>query len=399
MGKMIILLVLGSYLIIGSIMRNNNNISNDSVQNVVDYYIKANAKHIASSGANLAVSNVFRNRFWRTGYNNINFSEGLIKVTLTDDAKLGVGGVRILSVGKYMGYQDSVIVDMNLSYYSKYLMFSNTIPSNGYYVTGDTMDGPFHTNSVLNISGKPVFKGRVTMGKGPMKLSSWYAPPAPEFWGGYEYGVDIPMQGNLNNLASAALVNGFKVNGKLWLTLNGNNTITFKTSATGKDSTIALNLLAPNGVIYATDDVRVKGKISGSLTIASKEKIWIDDDIGVVDDPRINPASKQMLGLCSEEEIMITDNSANNNNVEITAAMYTNSSLEAEHYSTRPAAGYLKLLGSLTQDTDGFTGAGVTKGGVKNGFNLNYKFDDRLFLSAPPSFPLTDRMQLLSWWE
>ena len=63
---------------------------------------------------------------------------------------------------------------------------------NGYYVTGDTMDGPFHTNSTLNISGRPVFKGRVTMGKGPMKLDRiGMHLLILIFIGGYEYGLKI----------------------------------------------------------------------------------------------------------------------------------------------------------------------------------------------------------------
>ena len=62
---------------------------------------------------------------------------------------------------------------------------------NGYYVTGDTMDGPFHTNSTLNVSGRPGFKGHVTMGNGPMKSRYWYATADPLFIGGYEYGIKI----------------------------------------------------------------------------------------------------------------------------------------------------------------------------------------------------------------
>ena len=57
------------------------------------------------------------------------------------------------------------------------------------------------------------------------------------------------------------------------------------------------------------------------------------------------------------------------------------------------------LRGSLAQNTDGYTGSGSSGSGVSNGFNLNYKYDNRFFTMAPPEFPTTDRFQILSWWE
>ncbi len=70
MGKMILLVVLGSFIIMGRYMMSNNDMANDAVANVIDYYASANAKHIAASGANLAMGQINKNLSWRTGYKN-----------------------------------------------------------------------------------------------------------------------------------------------------------------------------------------------------------------------------------------------------------------------------------------------------------------------------------------
>jgi hypothetical protein len=403
MGKMVLLVVLGSYFLIGNFLRNNGDTSTDTVTNVVNYYAQTNSKHIASSAANLAVANVYKDKKWKSGFKDLEFSNGKMNVSVSDEPSLGPGGVRILAIGQYFGYKDSVIVDLNVAYFSKYMMFSDKMPSNGYYVTGDTMDGPFHTNGKLNISGKPIFKGRVTMGQGPMKLSSWYAKPEPEFVGGYEYGVNISMPKDLGTIESAAKSNGFYFDGDLWITFNNDNTVSYRTSAGGPDSTFDIKTLAPNGVLAVKGDVRLKGNISGAVTVAalkdgSKGNVYLEDDVGVVDDPRKNPKSQEMLGICAEQGIIVSDNTPNKSSINITAAMFTLKSFVVENVYSRGPSGYINLYGSLTQDTDGITGVGAA-GKLISGFHLNYKYDERYFLDAPPEFPLTDRFQILSWWE
>ncbi len=166
------------------------------------------------------------------------------------------------------------------------------------------------------------------------------------------------------------------------------------------DTTVAVSSLAPNGVIAIEGTIHIKGKIAGNVTVAAiKNDMYLDDDIGVVKDPTSNPSSTQMLGLCSEKKIYVTDNAANKSNINITAAMFTLDSFEAQNYSTRGKCGFINLRGSLAQNTDGYTGSGSSGSGVSNGFNLNYKYDNRFFTMAPPEFPTTDRFQILSWWE
>jgi hypothetical protein len=398
MGKMIILVVLGSYFILGTIMINNGNVATDTVDNVVDYYSRANAKHIASSGANLALGKIAADLSWNTGYHDVDFSGGKMNVDIISDTTIGPNGLQIFSTSDYQGYKDSVIVEIARTYYSRYLMYIHKNPG-GYYVTGDTMNGPFWSDDQLWTKGKPVFKGRVFLGKG-VKKETWKSDPAePQFWGGYEYvKPEAAMLGSMSGLSSEASARGFNTDKELWLTLNNNNTVSYRFTKTGTDSTILLSEFAPNSVIFSSKDIHLQGKIDGSLTVVSNKNIWLDDDVGVVDDPKVNPSSTEMLGIVANSKIYVTDNPANNDDINITAAMYTNTSFEAENYGSRPIAGHINLYGSLTQNTDGYTGV-ISGTSLIHGFNLNYSYDWRYFTSAPPLFPLTDRMQVLRWWE
>ena len=398
MGKMIILMVLGSYFIIGTILINNGNMAKDTVENVVDYYSMANAKHIACSGANLALAKISNNLSWNTGYHNVDFSGGKMNVDIIPDISIGPNGVRIFSASDYQGYKDSVIVEIARTFYSRYLMYIHKNPG-GYYVTGDTMNGPFWTDDKLWTKGKPVFKGRVFLGNG-LKKETWKGDPAePEFWGGYTYVKPEPaMLGSMSNLSSEASAMGFNTDKELWLTLNNNNTVSYRFKKTGTDSTVLLSALAPNSIIYSSKNIHLKGKIDGSLTVVSNMNIWLDDDVGVVDDPRTNPGSAEMLGIVANKKIFVTNNSANNDDINITAAMYTNQSFEAEDLFSRPKGGHINLYGSLTQNQDGYTGV-ISGKSLTHGYNLNYNYDWRFSTSAPPLFPLTDRIQILKWWE
>ena len=57
----------------------------------------------------------------------------------------------------------------------------------------DTVWGPFHTNDVMRVSGKPTFYGKVTNLKGIQKADK---NSNPNFFGGYETGVDLPIPTN-----------------------------------------------------------------------------------------------------------------------------------------------------------------------------------------------------------
>ena len=58
-GKGVMLLVLGFSIIFLVIGHNFGSLSTRATDNVTDYYIRANAHHIAVSGANMAMNEIF----------------------------------------------------------------------------------------------------------------------------------------------------------------------------------------------------------------------------------------------------------------------------------------------------------------------------------------------------
>ena len=76
----------------------------------------------------------------------------------------------------------------------------------------------------------------------------------------------------------------------------------------------------------------------------------------------------------------------NKDDINITAAMFTLDSFEAENYSTRGKCGFINLRGSLAQDTDGYTGSGSSGSGVSNGFNLNINMMKDFLLKRHQNF-------------
>ena len=169
-----------------------------------------------------------------------------------------------------------------------------------------------------------------------------------------------------------------------------------KPSTTYKTSDIA-----PDGIIYAEGmDVRLKGTVQGQYTVASEGNVYLDDNIVYKTDPITNPNSTDLLGIVAQNNVWITNNSANNNDgINIDAAIYCQTGgFGAEDYDTRPFSHYINLIGGITQNQRQAVG---TFSSTKNtGFYKRYKYDQRLWDKlAPPSFPSTQKFLILSWLE
>ena len=131
----------------------------------------------------------------------------------------------------------------------------------------------------------------------------------------------------------------------------------------------------------------------------SKGTIYIDDDIVYSKDPRIYPNSSDLLGIVSKNNIVITDNIANHNDINIQASIYSESGgFGAENYSSRPPSGDINLLGGIIQNTRQAVGT-FNGGGIQSGFNKRYKYDERLLIASPPAFPGTGSYEIVSWLE
>jgi len=387
-GFSIIFLVLG---------KNMADVSVQSMDNAITYYESTQRYNIASAGANFACAKIWENHLWRTGFTNVPFNNGIFTVTVTDTT---LQRVKITSVGTYQGTNQTISLLMQPSYFSKFAYFSDNEPSTISWVTGDTVWGPFHSNTKLYYSGNPVFNGKVTTKNGKSGTGS------PKFYGGYESGVDMTLPSNLDATKDSAMAHGryLATTDTVWATFNADATITVKIGAAAATTT-AISTYAPNGsIIFEGAILRLKGTVSGQVSIGTLTngsgvggRVFIDDDIVYKDDPRIME-STDLLGIIATKEIFIADNAANNTgDINIQAAMFSQTKgFGAEHYSTRPKAGSIKLLGGISQSVRQAVG---TTGWPGTGFYKSYHYDDRLMSLSPPAYPITGSYEIVSWFE
>jgi hypothetical protein len=259
----------------------------------------------------------------------------------------------------FMKIEDSILA--NFSYnmaISKYFWFTNN--ENGvYWITGDSVWGPIHTNSVLNTNGEPVFYGKVTAYRGiAPNPARRHGANRAHFYGGWEVGIHVDIPTDLSPLIDAANDgnDGAPVNEKC--IYNQPTTFEFLSNGTAirqvgtsPQDTVTITDIAPTGVIYSNKDIRVKGVFNGQVTMFSEDDIWIDDDLVYADNPLTNGDSDDLLGLVSRDNVIITDNGPNNSDINLQACiMAMNGSFTAQNYSGRPVSGKINFTGSIVQN-------------------------------------------------
>ena len=57
--------------------------------------------------------------------------------------------------------------------------------------------------------------------------------------------------------------------------------------------------------------MRLKGTVAGQYTVASEGNVWLDDNIVYKTNPKIDPTSTDLLGICAKDNVWMTDNSPN----------------------------------------------------------------------------------------
>lgn len=103
MGRTLLILLVGFAASFGVLATSNNRRLIDSVDRMVDQFSNYKTKNAATSGAYLALNQLFQNKAWRAGYNNLVINGDTLNVTVTDnstDASLGLYRVKINSVGR-----------------------------------------------------------------------------------------------------------------------------------------------------------------------------------------------------------------------------------------------------------------------------------------------------------
>ncbi|MEJ2493070.1 MAG: hypothetical protein P8Y79_01945, partial [Ignavibacteriaceae bacterium] len=116
-------------------------------------------------------------------------------------------------------------------------------------------------------------------------------------------------------------------------------------------------------------------------------------------DPRTDRTSTDLFGIIAEENVLITENAANNNNINIDASIFCeNGGFGTKNYDRRPDSGNINLLGGIIQDTRQPVGT-FSSYGVSSGFSKRYMYDNRLLVASPPMFPGTGSFEIVAWYE
>jgi hypothetical protein len=406
MGRSSLIMVLGFTVALLMLGSNISKVSNAGMDNYTYYYNNAMAHSIAGAGINMASRALQENQLWTDGFSNKSFGGGMFNVTVQS---LGGSKIKVVSTSTFNGAQRVVSCVLQPSSFSKFNYYSTT-DQNGFWVGGDTIWGPFHCNNTLNVAytngGSPTFMQKVTSLNGIWNYNGAH----PVFKGGYASGVNVSLPGDLNTIRNAAQTQGtvFSGGADLYIQLNADGTVTYKETnggwgESGGWSTQTIASLTSNGTVWKNGkDIHVKGTLHGQLTLGTNQDIWCDDDIVYAADPR-HGYSTDMLGLVSNQKIWISDNANNrgpNNDFILMASIFSRTDgLWAEHYDTRPVEGKMTTVGGMIQKIGGYTGV-FSGNSIIHGFLPGGTYyDDRLMNDAPPSFPTTGNLEVVSWFE
>lgn len=411
-GRASIIMVLGFAAIFAMIQYRLSQVGSEAIDNMISYHEEMATHGIAVAGANLGLSLIYQNQKLRGVLaDNQAYYEGSFSVrfdSLRPDTFL------LRSISYYHGERDTVAIYLGGKTKQTFSIFAymTLVEGNIWWISGDTVWGKLHTNDKIQVNGSPVFMEKVTTVGG--------FTPAPGqgtnnalFKDGFETGVapvDFPT--NLGDLKNAAQVGGYYATGEVWVKLDAKTAVTSDGMAYVYNAasmqpadlvdSIEVNNPSFNGVLYSTNKVHLQGTLDGKLTAVCGSDMYLDDNVILERNPKVGP-SDDLLGLVSEKDVYVTENAANNSDIEIHATVFTRSgSFTAENYKTRPVSGIIKLVGGLVQSTRGPVGT-FSGGKIKSGFLKRYYYDVRLAdpLFRPPSFPgyWAKTMRIVSWWE
>jgi hypothetical protein len=326
--------------------------------------------------------------------------------------------------------RDTVIAMFRHTQFAKYGYFSQE-EVNGYMspssnaitgdnmwkVTGDSMFGLAHTNGQWHLRGRPFFDDKITGFNVPESMV-FNGVNNPIFNAGSQWGITVNRPASnltkLENIAASSTPPALFSGDDVALTFFADGTVHVRIPAgTGaaRNDTLPIGSLTSSGVIAVKDgNVRVKGEYSGRVTVVAlkgtssdtKGNIWIDGDIVAHDNPRINPSSPDMLGLVAERMAYVTTTGIprdHNSVTNVQAAIYTHFGVFAvENYDTVPVSGRINVFGALAMNASTATGK-INGSGLTNGMLKSIRHDPRFLSKAPPSFPVSDKFELVSWWE
>lgn len=415
MGRALLIIIFGLTVIFGMDQVNTMKQDNLMVKRNSVYASENQARNIASSLIDLAISNLNSSISWRSGINEPAFlgGNGTVKVyDQSDDPSLGPYDLLLVADGHYLTQDANITVLMRRTSYSKYAYFTDTEPSNIYFVTGDSIKGPAHTNGTIHVSGDPVFEGELT------SPNRWSGTGSPQFLGGYNFNsAPVQLPNDFTGLENMASNGGLQFSNPIKIQFNNDGTASisqlqrtyggFWGSHYSWTTPQTYDLSNYNGVISSNQDVYVQGSLKGQSTVHSGGDIHITGDLTYADNPETNPNSTDLLGLVSDNNVIVDDGAESVNgssDLTIQASIMALKSFTVEDYSSQRIGprGTLNLLGGVVQYSRGAVGTFTSYGGTINnvsGYRKMYDYDNRLMSTWPPGYPLEDSYSIVSWKE
>ncbi len=288
--------------------------------------------------------------------------------------------------------------------FSQYAYFTNSerTPAGQqvWFITGDRMNGPVHTNGQFAMFGKPVFEGTVSSVASTIRF--WDSNPnsRPVFKEPPKLGVPPKQYPKTfpEQTRDAARTGGLVLQGNSSVTLLADGTMQVTNADKGWNNKVVP--LPKNGVVYVDGGaLSLKGTLNGQLTVGASGDIRVVDSVRYADDPRLNPKSDDMLGIVAGKNVVIPKEAPHD--VEVHGVlMAIDKSIGVENYWEGPPKGKLTVYGGLIQANRGPVGTFNPGTGQKmSGYTKDYSYDPRMGRMAPPFFPTTGDYKQLVWQE
>ncbi len=314
----------------------------------------------------------------------------------------------LISTSTYDNIEVTTEVLMQRDSYSKYsYMTDSELSSSGsniWFMGGDNIYGPIHTNGTFRMSGAPSFYGLIT------SPNNWIAHASnganPNFYGGENFNApdkSSPSSYEISKLTAAAAAGGLTFSNQLDVVFHENGGVGYVdireyNGSWGPVTTYDLSTI--NGVISSTGRIDVEGVVKGQVTLHSESLIEIDGDITYFTNPLVDSTSTDMLGIVSEDNVRIDVNAhsaSGTQDLDIHASiMALNTSFYVENYSSYSPRGTLNLLGGLIQKNRGPVGT-FSGSSIVSGYSKNYQYDGRLKGTIPPNFPRESVFSIVYW--
>ena len=329
---------------------------------------------------------------------------------------MGVRRYKVISTGSTGSMTETMTNYLQTDNYARYIWFTDQEEYQGttvWFWTQDYLNGPTQTNGHFNIYGNPVFAGEVRSaddyityynnGHAINSSAISNAPyDIPNFQQGMTFGVDqFNMPTQALNLRAASSSGGLRLLGDTTIVLNSNGTMTVTNS--DKHWTNHNMALPANGALFVDSkngtggNLTLSGTLKGSLTVGAKLNVNIPSDITYSNDPRLHPASTDVLGIIAEGNVVISSSASNNLEVDA-SIMALNTSFMLQNWDQGSPKGTLTVYGGIIQDQRGPVGTFNGSTGQKlTGYSKNYSYDQRLLDTPPPFFPTTGDYVTLAW--